>query len=56
MRVGEGLCSKSFRGSGAPVKKESGVCGGGEATPTNPTPHPFPMRGELLRKPSEWGS
>ncbi len=33
--------------------RESGVCGGGFAAPTNPTPHPFPMRGELLRKPPE---
>gem|GEM_PF-3391193 len=32
-------------------KGESGFCGGGFAAPTNPTPHPFPMRGELLRKP-----
>ncbi len=34
-------------------KGESGVCVGGEAAHTNPTPHLFPMQDELLRKPRD---
>ncbi|GEM_PF-3185598 len=50
------IASQEWR---AREKGESGVCGGGFAAPTNPAPHPFPMRGKLLRKPEseiDWRS